>query len=91
EVHYGGVRKTLCGKYTAEIRDLSQRRSSWLGTFDMPEKAARAYAVVRLFRGYKVVTNFPEISFKTLKIFSRSLFLSMLVMIIIVPIISSRI
>ncbi|KAK7274611.1 hypothetical protein RIF29_15707 [Crotalaria pallida] len=58
-----GVRQRPSGRWVAEIKDSSQHVRLWLGTYDTPEEAARAYdEAARALRGENARTNFASIN-----------------------------
>ncbi|MCD7466398.1 hypothetical protein HAX54_003050 [Datura stramonium] len=58
---YRGVRKRKWGKWVSEIRLPNSRERIWLGSYDTPEKAARAFdAALFCLRGKTANFNFPE-------------------------------
>ncbi|XAR51263.1 hypothetical protein NMG60_11005839 [Bertholletia excelsa] len=61
-----GVRQRPSGRWVAEIKDSSSHKLRlWLGTFDRPEEAARAYdTAARLLRGRNAKTNFSHNSIR---------------------------
>ena len=59
-VRFLGVRQRPSGRWVAEIKVSSQKLRLWLGTYDRPEEAARAYDfAARILRGRNAKTNFP--------------------------------
>ncbi|KAK3194894.1 hypothetical protein Dsin_026204 [Dipteronia sinensis] len=57
-----GVRQRPSGRWVAEIKDSSQHVRLWLGTYDTPEEAARAYdEAARALRGENARTNFASV------------------------------
>ncbi|KAF5759753.1 putative transcription factor AP2-EREBP family [Helianthus annuus] len=60
KIKYKGVRQRKSGKFVAEIGDPHKRRNIWLGTFDSPIEAAKAYDKVAFqMRGSNASLNFP--------------------------------
>ncbi|KAA8523352.1 hypothetical protein F0562_009775 [Nyssa sinensis] len=58
---YKGVRKRKWGKWVSEIRLPNSRERIWLGSYDAPEKAARAFdAALFCLRGSTAKFNFPD-------------------------------
>ncbi|KAI4337208.1 hypothetical protein L6164_015653 [Bauhinia variegata] len=65
EIKYKGVRKRKWGKWVSEIRLPNCRDRIWLGSYDSPEKAARAFdAALFLLRGRRANFNFPDTPFE---------------------------
>ncbi|MED6203656.1 hypothetical protein PIB30_001354 [Stylosanthes scabra] len=61
---YKGVRKRKWGKWVSEIRLPNSRERIWLGSYDSPEKAARAFdAALYCLRGCRAKFNFPDTPF----------------------------
>ncbi|KAD6795240.1 hypothetical protein R6Q59_020863 [Mikania micrantha] len=61
DIKYKGVRKRKWGKYVSEIRLPNSRERIWLGSYDTPEKAARAFdAALFCLRGNTASFNFPH-------------------------------
>ncbi|XP_058760424.1 ethylene-responsive transcription factor ERF018-like [Vicia villosa] len=61
---YRGVRKRKWGKWVCEIRLPNSRDRIWLGSYDSPEKAARAFdAALYCLRGRHATFNFSDSPF----------------------------
>ncbi|XP_065851322.1 ethylene-responsive transcription factor ERF017 [Euphorbia lathyris] len=61
DMKFKGVRKRKWGKWVSEIRLPNSRDRIWLGSFDSPEKAARAFDAAQFcLRGRSSKFNFPD-------------------------------
>ncbi|GLJ10403.1 hypothetical protein SUGI_0127560 [Cryptomeria japonica] len=59
--HFKGVRIRKWGKWVSEVRVPNSRARIWLGSYDSPHQAARAYdCAVYCLRGCKTKFNFPD-------------------------------
>lgn len=58
---FRGVRhRPELNKWVTEIRPTSQKRKIWLGTYETPEEAARAYDVGIFYTKKKIPYNFED-------------------------------
>ncbi|KAJ0430908.1 putative transcription factor AP2-EREBP family [Helianthus annuus] len=61
EAKYRGVRLRKWGKWVSEIWMPNSRERIWLGSYDSPEQAARAFdAATFCLRGHAAKFNFPD-------------------------------
>ncbi|WOL13814.1 ethylene-responsive transcription factor [Canna indica] len=61
EKRYKGVRRRKWGRWVSEIRLPNSRERIWLGSYESPEKAARAFDAAAVYlRGRRARLNFPD-------------------------------
>ncbi|XP_057839887.2 ethylene-responsive transcription factor ERF017 [Cryptomeria japonica] len=59
--NFKGVRMRKWGKWVSEVRMPNSRARIWLGSYDTPQQAARAYdSAVYCLRGSNAKFNFPD-------------------------------